>query len=170
MALQLAKFVISLVIAAGAWYPGFFPIDPTEIKLMAVDDSLTELFLEVPFLDLKQYHPVNPDCFVDAEGAVIGFLVEDIAQYLKDEHDICILTTDGWSDGKPSITTPMTFNRRVNGELIAAPGLARATVATPSVYNMKFIETSKVQSPSWHPYGCTDSIQPFNISLLTTSC
>lgn len=169
MTLTLGSVIITTLIIAGAFGPSMHPIEPTTVHIKATDSSLSEIYLEIEDIDIKRSHPSGKDCIYDGDAAVEGIEITEIMNILKDEYGICVDTIPLYSSG-PHKTAPITFKRDVG--VGSAPGKAVATVKYSGYYGIEwnYIRTERVDSPAWSPYGCTTSLEGFNIPLISSEC
>ena len=174
MALQLATFIITNIIVANqfAWFD--HPVDPTEIKLMAVDNSLTEFFLDVPEVVFGSYYAGHTPGLAEYMMGTVGFNMTEVIDYLKEEHDLCVVLSPPVGDGQ-KVQEYITFTRSTG--VTDAPGTATSMSHVDAIPNFRpaidylGIERS-MKGDKWLPYytGTTLSINPFTIDVLVEYC
>lgn len=169
MAILLFKFIIvNLFVLNQFGFKTFHPTEPTEIKVMSEDSTLSHIYLDVPYIRVSKRHPPGRDC-VDEYGMVIeGFTIHDIIDRLEREYDICVKMTH-WTRYQEGIRSEITYTRS-DGTLRAA-GEAYSAIQHDHWLPWQYIKTTKIAGHSgWRDLGCTTGINAFRIRLNTYRC
>lgn len=159
MTLQLlGQFIITYVTVI-AWFQYPLLMEPTNIKIYAMDETMDHVIVKVPEMTFSR-------AISEYDQDISGIQVEQIRQILKDDHGLCFS-----KDSEDAAWVDITFKRWHENDPLTynstASGLHHYE-ATGGWPDRDFITINKGISPQ--PYGSIMGTLPFELPIETFPC